>query len=103
MPPKSNPKNEIDEATVRKIARLARIKITAQDAQNLPGELNGILAWVAELDAISTKNVEPLTSIGPAALPMREDTVTDGDRVAEIMANAPKSEDNFFLVPKVIE
>lgn len=97
------PKSEIDEATVHRIARLARIKITAQEGAGLKRELTGILDWVAELDAIPTKDAAPLTSIGPAALPLRKDEVTDGERVADILANAPKTEDNFFLVPKVIE
>ncbi len=96
-------KSQIDEATVRRIAHLARIKVSTQEAQSLQRELNGILAWVEELKAIPTDDVAPLTSIGLAQLHMRKDEVTDGDCVSDIMKNAPKSEDNFFLVPKVIE
>ena len=96
-------KAQIDEATVMRIAHLARLKISSQEAQSLKRELNGILNWVAELNAIPTDDVEPLTSIGPAKLRQRPDEVTDGDCVAAIMKNAPKTEDHFFLVPKVIE
>ena len=96
-------KSQIDEATVKRIAHLSRLKITAQEAQSLKRELNGILAWVEELNAIPTDGVEPLTSTGGAKLRMRADVVTDGGRPEDILKNAPKSEDHFFLVPKVIE
>ena len=96
-------KSQIDEATVKRIAHLSRLKISAQEAQSLKRELNGILAWVEELSAISTDGVEPLTHTGAAQLRVRTDVVTDGGRPADILKNAPKSEDNFFLVPKVIE
>jgi aspartyl-tRNA(Asn)/glutamyl-tRNA(Gln) amidotransferase subunit C len=96
-------KSHIDEATVRRIAHLARMKISSKEAHSLERELNGILDWVEELNAIPTDGVAPLTSAGSAQLHMRKDAVTDGDCVAGIMKNAPKSEDNFFLVPKVIE
>jgi aspartyl-tRNA(Asn)/glutamyl-tRNA(Gln) amidotransferase subunit C len=96
-------KSQIDEAAVQRIAHLARVKISSQEVKSLQRELNGILAWVDELNAIPTDNVEPLTSAGAAQLKMRPDVVTDGNRVADIMKNAPKSEDCFFLVPKVIE
>jgi aspartyl-tRNA(Asn)/glutamyl-tRNA(Gln) amidotransferase subunit C len=96
-------KSQIDEAAVRRIAHLARVRISSQEAQSLKRELNGILAWVEELNAIPTDNVAPLTSAGTAQLKMRADIVTDGGRVADIMKNVPKSEDQFFLVPKVIE
>jgi aspartyl-tRNA(Asn)/glutamyl-tRNA(Gln) amidotransferase subunit C len=96
-------KSQIDEATVKRIAHLSRLKITAQEAQSLKRELNGILAWVEELNAIPTDGVEPLTSAGAATPQMRADAVTDGGRPADVLKNAPKSEDCFFLVPKVIE
>ncbi len=95
--------SQIDEATVKRIAHLARLRISAQEAQNLKRELNGILTWVEELKAIPTDTVEPLTHAGAAQLPMRTDVVTNGGRAADIVRNAPKTEDHFFLVPKVIE
>lgn len=96
-------KSQIDEATVRRIAHLARIRISASEAKSFERELNGILSWVEALQAIPTEHVEPLISAGSARLKMRADAVTDGDRVADIVKNAPKSADGFFLVPKVIE
>ncbi|MBI4723600.1 MAG: Asp-tRNA(Asn)/Glu-tRNA(Gln) amidotransferase subunit GatC [Rhodomicrobium sp.] len=96
-------KSKIDEATVKRIAHLSRVKISPQEAQSLKRELSGILAWVEELNAIPTDGVEPLTSVGAAKLKMRADVVTDGGYPADILKNAPKSEDQFFLVPKVIE
>jgi aspartyl-tRNA(Asn)/glutamyl-tRNA(Gln) amidotransferase subunit C len=96
-------KTQIDEATVKRIAHLARIRISTQEAQSLKRELNGILAWVEELNAIPTDDVEPMAHAGAAQLRMRTDVVTDGGRPADIVKNAPKSEDGFFLVPKVIE
>ncbi len=96
-------KSQIDEATVKRIAHLSRLRISAQEALSLERELNGILAWVEELTAIPTGGVEPLTSTGAAQLRMRTDIITDGGRPQDILKNAPKSEDNFFAVPKVIE
>jgi aspartyl-tRNA(Asn)/glutamyl-tRNA(Gln) amidotransferase subunit C len=93
----------VDEATVRKIGRLARIKITADETKNLVGELNGILDWVAQLDEVDTDNVEPMTSVMPMKLRQREDKVTDGEKAAEVTQNAPLSEDHFYVVPKVVE
>ncbi len=95
--------HSIDQATVHRIARLARVKISAQEALSLERELNGILAWVEDLKAIPTDDVPPLTSAAAASLPMRADVVTDGERAADILKNAPKAEAGFFLVPKVIE
>ena len=94
---------EVDEATVRRIARLARIKITDEEAISLKGELSGILNWVEQLDAVDTSNVEPMTSVVPISLKMREDVVTDGEKAADVTANAPMSEDGFYVVPKVVE
>lgn len=96
-------KSQIDEATVKRIAHLSRLRISAREAQSLKRELNGILAWVEELNAIPTDDVEPLTHAGAAQLRMRTDVVTDSSRPADVVKNAPKSEDSFFLVPKVIE
>lgn len=94
---------EVDEATVRRIARLARIKITDEEAISLKGELSGILNWVEQLDAVDTSNVEPMTSVVPISLKMREDVVTDGEKATDVTANAPMSEDGFYVVPKVVE
>lgn len=93
----------VDEATVRRIARLARIKITDEEAQSLQKELSGILNWVEQLNEVDTSNVEPMTRVVPISLKMREDEVTDGNIADDVLKNAPVSEDHFFVVPKVVE
>lgn len=93
----------VDEATVRRIARLARIEITASEAKNLEGELSGILDWVKQLDEIDTGSVEPMTRVAPIELRQRDDEVTDGNMADAVTKNAPSREDNFFVVPKIIE
>jgi aspartyl-tRNA(Asn)/glutamyl-tRNA(Gln) amidotransferase subunit C len=96
-------KTQIDDAAVKRIAHLARLQISEQEVQRFGRELNGILAFVEELNAIDTSKVEPLTHAGDAQLRTRTDVVTDGGRPGDIVKNAPKTEDGFFLVPKVIE
>ena len=93
----------VDQATVRRIAHLARIAVSEAEVPHLQSEINAILAFVAELDAVDVEGVEPMTSVIPMKLPMREDIVTDGEIELAILANAPLSEDGFFLVPKVVE
>lgn len=94
---------QVDEKTVRRIARLARIKITDDEARGLEKELTQILEWVEQLDEVDTQNVEPMTRVVAQKLKMREDVVNDGEMAGAVTANAPLSEDNFFVVPKVVE
>jgi aspartyl-tRNA(Asn)/glutamyl-tRNA(Gln) amidotransferase subunit C len=94
---------EVDEATVRRIARLARIKVTDAEAKALEKELSGILDWVKQLDEVDTSQAEPMTRVTPMTLRRRADVVTDGDIAETIVANAPERDDGFFLVPKVVE
>lgn len=94
---------QVDEATVRRIARLARIKISDAEAKGLEKELSGILDWVKQLDEVDTSNVEPMTRVVAQGLAMREDVVSDGEIAAAVTANAPLTEDDFFVVPKVVE
>ena len=93
----------IDAATVKKVARLARIRVEDAELEPLAGELSGILAWIEQLNEVDTEGVEPMTSVVAAKLPMRQDVVTEPGDPARILANAPKSERNFFIVPKVVE
>lgn len=93
----------VDEALVRRIARLARIKITDEEARDLVPELSGILDWVEQLGEVDTENVEPMTRVVPIELKKRDDVVNDGDKADTIVANAPMKDDNFFVVPKVVE
>ena len=94
---------QVDEATVRRIARLARINVTPDEAKALEGELSGILDWVKQLDEVDTSKVEPMTRVVPIALKMRKDEVSDGNIAADVTKSAPESEDHFFVVPKVVE
>ena len=94
---------QVDEATVRRIARLARIKVTDAEAKALEGELSGILDWVKQLDEVDTTGVEPMTAVVSTSLKVREDRVTEGGIADDIVANAPAREDHFFVVPKVVE
>ena len=93
----------VDQAAVRRIARLARIAVTDAEVPHLQNEINAILAIVEALSAVDVSGVEPMTSVIPMKLPMREDEVTDGEIEPLILANAPLAEDGFFVVPKVIE
>ena len=92
----------IDAATVRKVARLARINEPEERLEPLARELSGIMAWIEQLNEVDTNGVEPMTSAVDTPLPMREDVVTDGGDPARVLANAPKSKDGFFVVPKVV-
>lgn len=94
---------EVDEDRVHKIARLARLKITDEEARNLKGELNAILKWVEQLATVDTKGVEPMTRVVAMSMKKRTDQVTDGEIAADIVKNSPMSEDNYFMVPKVVE
>jgi aspartyl-tRNA(Asn)/glutamyl-tRNA(Gln) amidotransferase subunit C len=94
---------QVDEATVRRIARLARISITDAEAEALKQELSGILDWVEQLDAVDTSGIEPMTRVIPMTLKKRADVVIDGGIADDIVKNAPAREDHFFAVPKVVE
>ena len=93
----------VDSAIVRRIAHLSRIAVGDDEVERLGQELNAILAFVEELNAVDVSGVEPLTSVLPMKMKKREDVVTDGGIADDILANAPEREDHFFVVPKVIE
>lgn len=93
----------VDTATVKRIAHLARIAVSDNEAGALTGELNAILGWVEQLDEVDTEGVEPMTSVVAARMTMRDDVVNDGDRRDAVLANAPRAEDGYFVVPKVVE
>lgn len=94
---------KVDDATVRKIARLARIKVSDDEANSLEGELNGILQWVEQLNEVDTEGVEPMTCVTEMPVKMRKDEVSDGGYAADIVKNAPEKAGAFFVVPKVVE
>ena len=93
----------VDQATVRRIAHLARIKVPEAEVVGLQGELNAILAFVETLSEVDVDGVEPMTSVMPMPMKKRVDEVTDGGIADLVIRNAPASEDHFFMVPKVIE
>lgn len=93
----------VDITTVKRVARLARIAVSEEDAERMTGELNAILGFVEQLNEVDVSGVEPMTSVIPMTLKERQDVVTDGDKAADIVANAPETTENFFLVPKVVE
>lgn len=93
----------VDRATVRRIARLARIAITDDEAARLETELNGILDWVAQLDELDTSNVAPMTRVETMTMKKRKDEVTDGYCADDIVKNAPAVDDHYFVVPKIVE
>ena len=93
----------VDQHTVRRIARLARIAVTDRDIPHLQGELNAILAFVEQLNEVNVEGVEPMTSVTPMRMKKRGDVVNDGGQARDIVANAPATDDGFFLVPKVVE
>lgn len=93
----------VDTATVKRIGRLARIRIEESEVETYQSELNTILGFVEQLSEVDVTGVEPMTSVTPMTLRQREDKVTDGGYPVKIVANAPLSQDNFFMVPKVVE
>jgi len=88
---------------VRKVARLSRIAVPEERLDELAGELNGILGWIDQLNEVDVEGVEPMTAVVETKLPMREDVVTDGNIRDQVLANAPRSEHGFFVVPKSVE
>ncbi len=93
----------VDLDTVKRVAKLARIAVSEDHAEKLVGDLNNILGFVEQLSEVDVDGVEPMTSVVETSMKKRADIVTDGDRASDILANAPASEEGFFLVPKVVE
>ena len=93
----------VDKDTVKRVAKLARIMVTDDEAEGLQGELNTILDFVEQLNEVEIEGVEPMTSVTPMTMKKRADEVTDGGKADDIVANAPMTEDHYFLVPTVVE
>ena len=93
----------VDAATVRRIAHLARIAVKEDEVSHLQGELNAMLAFFEQLTEVDIEGVEPMTSVMPMEMKKRADVVSDGEIPEKVLANAPATEDHFFLVPKVVE
>lgn len=93
----------VDLATVKRVAKLSRIALADDEAGKVMDELNGILGFVEQLSEVNVDGVEPMTSVMPMAMRKRADVVTDGNKADDIVANAPQTDRNFFMVPKVVE
>jgi aspartyl-tRNA(Asn)/glutamyl-tRNA(Gln) amidotransferase subunit C len=93
----------LDPATVRRIAKLARIRLDDAQVPQLQAELNGILGWIEQLNEVDVEGVEPLTGAAQMALRMRSDVVDDGGDPEAVLANAPERAGPYFAVPKVVE
>ena len=93
----------VDRATVKRVAHLARIRVSDEEAEALRGELNAILGFVEQLNEVDISSVEPMTSVLPMPMKKREDRISDGGKADDIVANAPLTEGHYFLVPKVVE
>jgi aspartyl-tRNA(Asn)/glutamyl-tRNA(Gln) amidotransferase subunit C len=93
----------LDPATIRRIAKLARIRVDEAQVAPLQAELNGILGWIEQLNEVDVEGVEPLTGGAQMAMRMREDAVTDGGIPEQVLANAPDRAGDFYAVPKVVE
>lgn len=93
----------VDQTTVKRVASLARIAITDERAETMRDELNTILGFVEQLNEVDIEGVEPMTSVVEMAMKKRDDVVTDGGIAEAVTANAPASDDHFFMVPKVVE
>ncbi|MGB0906569.1 MAG: Asp-tRNA(Asn)/Glu-tRNA(Gln) amidotransferase subunit GatC [Maricaulaceae bacterium] len=93
----------VSAADVKKIARLSRLHVEDTRLQGLADELNGILGWIEQLGEVDVEGVEPMTSAVAIDAPMRADAVTDGGKRDDVLKNAPKSEDGFFVVPRSVE
>ena len=93
----------VDDKTVRRIAHLARVAVADDEVEHLRGEINAILAFVEQLSEVDVEGVEPMTSVTPLVMKKRPDVVTDGGNADAVLRNAPASDKNYFLVPKVVE
>jgi len=93
----------VDAHTVRRVSRLARIATPEERLEPLARQLSGILGWIEQLNEVDVDGVEPMTSAVAATLPLRDDVVTDGGDPARVLGNAPRSDEGFFVVPKVVE
>ena len=95
----------LDAATVKRVANLARLRLEPEESSRLQGEINAILGWIEQLQAVDTTGVEPMAGGNPggASLPWRADEVTDGGRAEAVLANAPDRVGDWYAVPKVVE
>ena len=94
---------KLDTKTINKIAKLARIRLSENEANEMLKDMNSILDWVEQLNEINTDKVEPLTNISSSALAQREDKADDINSSDEILKNSPDKLEGYFAVPQVVE
>ena len=99
----AQPQNGVSEADVKKIARLSRLHVEDAACAPIAEDLNGILAWIEQLGEVDVEGVEPMTSAVDMPAPLRADAVSDGGKRDDVLKNAPKSDDGFFVVPRSVE
>ena len=99
----SEPEKGVTAETVKKIARLSRLYVEEARLQPLADEMNGILGWIEQLSEVDVEGVAPMTSAVDVTAPLREDVITDGKVREKVLANAPKSDDGFYVVPRSVE
>lgn len=93
----------VSKDDVRKVARLSRIAVSEDRLEPLAAELSGIMGWIDQLNEVDVEGVAPMTSVVATQLPMRDDVVSDGQKAQDVLANAPKSDEGFFVVPRSVE
>jgi aspartyl-tRNA(Asn)/glutamyl-tRNA(Gln) amidotransferase subunit C len=93
----------VDSKTVKQIATLARLRVADEDVEAVAAELSSILTWVEQLSEVDTASVVPMTSVSNAQPAYRQDEITDGGAVSNVLSNAPDSVEEFYSVPKVVE
>ena len=94
---------KIDKNTTLKIAKLTRLKIEDKEIDELSAQLSSILDWVEQLNEVNTNNVEPLSNVSMAKLPLRKDEESKEDKIKDVLSNAPEKLENYFVVPKVVD
>ena len=94
---------KIDKNTTLKIAKLSRIKIKDSEIDELSSQLSAIVDWVEQLNEVNTENIEPLSNVSMAKLPLRKDIKNTDDNSNDVLSNAPDKLENYFAVPKVVE
>ena len=99
----STPETGVTAETVKKIARLSRLHVEEDRLAHLAEEMNGILAWIEQLQEVDVEGVEPMTSAVEMDAPLREDKITDGGVRDKVLANSPKTEAGYFVVPRSVE
>ncbi|CAM3657580.1 Asp-tRNA(Asn)/Glu-tRNA(Gln) amidotransferase subunit GatC [Litorimonas haliclonae] len=99
----ANPQNGVSADDVKKIARLSRLHVETDQLQPLADDLNGILGWIEQLNEVDVDGVDPMTSAVDMPAPLRKDVISDGGKREDILKNAPKKDDGFFVVPRSVE